>query len=66
MLTRKEKMIMQYILNSSNGKTTCLLSPIDVEHCLEPKYSVNEIEIQALLDGLSQENYIRVVSLNIS
>ena len=62
MLSRKEKMIMQYILNASSGKTTCLLSPLDVQHCLEPKYSVNNIEIQALLDGLSQENYISLVN----
>ena len=53
---------MNYILNSSNGKTTCLLSPLDVQHCLEPKYNVNSIEIQVLLDGLSQENYINVVN----
>ena len=62
MLSRKEKIIMHYILDSSNGKTTCLLSPLDVQHCLEPKYNVNPIEIQALLDGLSQENYISVVN----
>lgn len=62
MLSRKEKTIMHYILSSSNGKTTCLLSPIDIQHCLEPKYYVNPIEIQALLDGLSQENYISVVN----
>lgn len=62
MLSKKEKMIMQYILSTSNGKTTCLLSPLDVEHCLEPKYSVNEIEVQALLEGLSQENYISLVN----
>ena len=62
MLSRKEKIVMSYILNSSNGKTTCLLSPLDVIHALEPKYSANEIEIQALLDGLSQENYISLVN----
>ena len=53
---------MHYILSSSNGKTTCLLSPLDIQHAFEPKYVVNEIEIQALLDGLSQENYITVVN----
>lgn len=62
MLSRKEKIIMHYILNSSNGKTTCLLAPLDIQHCLEPKYSVNPIEIQSLLDGLSQENYISLVN----
>ena len=62
MVSRKEKIIMQYILKTSNGKTTCLLSPLDIQHCVEPKYIINEIEIQAILDGLSQENYITVVN----
>jgi len=62
MLSKKEKVIMHYILATSNGKTTCLLSPLDVQHCLQPKFSVNEIEIQALLEGLSQENYISLVN----
>lgn len=62
MLSRKEKLIMQYILKQSGNRDTCLLLPIDIEHALAPKYNVNQIEAQALLDGLVQENYINLVN----
>ena len=62
MLSKKEKMIMQYILNESGNRDTCLLLPIDIEHALAPKYTINQIEAQAILDGLVQENYISLVN----
>ena len=62
MLSRKEKKVMQYILKESGNKDTCLLLPLDFEHALAPKYSINQIEIQAILDGLVQENYINLVN----
>lgn len=62
MLSKKEKMIMQYILKTSGNKDTCLLSPLDIEHALAPKFTINQIETQALLDGLVQENYINLVN----
>lgn len=62
MLNKKEKILMYYILNECGGKSTCLLSPLDLQHSLEPKYSANNIEIQSLLEGLAQENYISLVN----
>ena len=62
MLSRKEKLIMQYILKQSGKKDTCLLLPLDIEHALAPRYVINQIEAQALLDGLVQENYINLVN----
>lgn len=62
MLSRKEKLIMQYILKESGNKDTCLLLPIDIEHAVAPRYTINQIESQALLDGLVQENYINLVN----
>ena len=62
MLTKKEKMILQYILKECGKNDTCLLLPIDIEHAVEPKYKINQIETQALLDGLVQENYINLVN----
>lgn len=62
MLSKKEKLIMQYILNESGNKDTCLLSPIDIEHAVAPKFIINQIETQALLEGLVQENYINLVN----
>ena len=62
MLSRKEKLIMQYILKESGNKDTCLLLPIDIEHAVAPRYTITQIESQALLDGLVQENYINLVN----
>lgn len=62
MLSRKEKLIMQYILKESGNRDTCLLLPIDIEHAVAPRYTINQIESQALLDGLVQENYINLVN----
>lgn len=62
MLSRKEKLLMQYILKSSASKDTCLLSPLDIEHAFEPKFTVKHVEIQSLLEGLVQENYINLVN----
>lgn len=53
---------MQYILKESGNKDTCLLLPIDIEHAVAPRYTINQIESQALLDGLVQENYINLVN----
>lgn len=62
MLSRKEKALLNYILQVTNDKDSCLLSPDEIIHGLEPKHSCNQIEIEAFLDGLSQENYISVVN----
>lgn len=53
---------MQYILKESGNRDTCLLLPIDIEHAVAPRYTINQIESQALLDGLVQENYINLVN----
>lgn len=62
MLSKKEKILMQYILDKCQNKDTCLLLPVDIIHSFEPKFKVKQIELQALLDGLVQENYISVVN----
>ena len=62
MLLKKEKMLMQYILDKCADKDTCLLLPVDMIHSFEPKFKIKQIELQSLLDGLVQENYINVVN----
>lgn len=62
MLSKKEKMIMKYILEICGEKETCLISPLDLVHSLEPKYSITEIELSQLLNGIVQDNYITLVS----
>ena len=62
MLTKNEKKLMQYILSECQEKDTCLLLPVDMMHYFDPKYNIKQIELQALIDGLVQENYISVVN----
>ncbi len=53
---------MKYLLEKCADKDTCLFSPIDLCHIFEPKYNVTEVELESILEGLSQENYISVVN----
>ena len=62
MINKKEKMLMKYLLSVCEKKDTCLLSPLDIEHAMAPRYNINQIEVQALLEGLVQENYINLVN----
>jgi hypothetical protein len=62
MLSRKEKALMRYILKASGNKDTCLLAPLDIIYGVAPKFNWNQIEVEGLLDGLVQENYINLVN----
>jgi len=62
MLSKKEKLLLGYILKLSSGKDSCLVAPLELIHALEPKYTCNQMEIETYLEGLSQENYINVVN----
>ena len=62
MLSKKEKLLLKYILDVSKEKDSCLLSPDELIHAIEQRYSCNQIELQAFLEGLCQENYISVVN----
>lgn len=62
MISRKEKILMRYLLQVCDDKDTCLLTPMELCHIFEPKYTVKDIELSSILDGLVQENYISVIN----
>lgn len=62
MLSKKEKILLNFILDVAREKESCLLSPDELIHAMETKYSCNQIEIESFLEGLAQENYISVVN----
>lgn len=62
MLTNKEKIIMKYLLTQCKDKDTVLVYPIDIAHIFEPKFKLKTTEVESLLDGLTQENYISKVN----
>ena len=53
---------MQYIYEVSiSKKNSCILSPLDIAHAVQPKYDLKEIEINEIINGLVLDNYISVV-----
>lgn len=53
---------MKYLLKVCDDKDTCLLTPLELCHVFDPKYTVNQIELNSILEGLVQENYISVIN----
>ncbi len=62
MLNRKERRVMQYLFNVCNGKRSSLIEPEDIQNFLQPKYEVNNIELDQILNALVLENYIDLVN----
>lgn len=62
MLNGKEKKVMQFVFNSCAGKKSCLIEPEDILNSLQPKYEINNIELDQILNGLVLENYIDIVN----
>src|SRR5574344_941424 len=61
MLSKKEKMTMQYLYSLCNGKTSVLVSPSDIQNALASKYEVEKIEIDDIMDSISLEGYITLI-----
>lgn len=62
MLNGKEKKVMQYLFDACSGKKSCLVEPDDILNYLLPKYEINNIELDQILNALVLENYIDLVN----
>lgn len=62
MLNGKEKRVMQYLYTTCVGKKSSLIEPEDIQNFLQPKYDINNIELEQILNGLVLENYIDLVN----
>ena len=62
MLNRKEKKVMQFLYENCSGKQSCLIEPDDILNYLQPKFDVNNIELEQILSALVLENYIDMVN----
>ena len=62
MLNGKEKKVMQYLFDRCSGKKSCLIEPDDILNYLQPKYEINNIELDQILNALVLENYIDLVN----
>ena len=61
MLNRKEKQVMSYIFSKCKGKESSLISPQEIANFLMPKFEVNTIEVDQIINALVLDNYIEVV-----
>ncbi len=62
MLNRKEKQVMKYLFEMCVGKKSCLIDPDDILNFLQPKYDVNNVELDQIVNALVLENYIDLVN----
>ena len=71
MLSKKEQMVMQYIYEVSTAKkNSCILSPLDIAHAVQPKYDLKEIEMNLKAAEntapLSEEELAAIIAHEIS
>lgn len=60
-MTKKEKLVMTYLCNKCQKKKTYLISPQEITSALSKKYVLSVAEIDEIMAGLSNENYIDFV-----
>lgn len=61
MLSRKEKILMDYIFGKCSSKDSVLISPDELMNQLRPKYELSEAEVKELVDNLVLESYITMI-----
>ena len=61
MLSKKEKIIMDYIFVKCEGKESVLISPNELMNKLKPKYELAETELKDLVDNLVLDGYITMI-----
>jgi len=61
MLSKKEKIFLNYIFNKCTEKESVLITPEELQNELNPKYNVNLQEVSELVNGLVLDNYITMI-----
>ena len=62
MLNKKEKLVMDFLFSECANKQSTLISPVDIQNALSPKFEVTDAEIDQIVNYLMIENYIDVVN----
>ena len=60
-MTKKEKLVMTYLCNKCQKKKTYLISPQEITSALSKKYVLSIDEIDEIMVGLSNSNFIDFV-----
>lgn len=61
MLSKKEKVLMNYIFKKCEGKESMLITPEELENQLKPRYDVTRKELEQLIEGLVLDRYITMI-----
>lgn len=61
MLNKKEKQVMSFLYAKCKGKESVLIYPQEIANYLMPKYEINNIEVDQIINALVLDNYIEVV-----
>ena len=61
MLSKKEKILMNYIFEKCSGKESVLISPEELSNQLRPKYDIAQAELKDLVDNLVLDGYITMI-----
>lgn len=61
MLNKKEKKVMSYLYLKCKGKESSLIAPQEISNYLMPKYEINNVEVDQIINALVLDNYIEVV-----
>ena len=62
MLTKKEKLVMDFVYSKCENQESVLISPTDIATACMDKYDLTNVEIEQILNGLSLDNYIDVIN----
>lgn len=61
MLSKKERKTMSYLHSMCKNKESCLISPQEIANHLMPKFEINSIEVDQIINSLVLDNYIEVI-----
>ena len=62
MLSKKEKIVMQYIYSNCQKKGSCLLSSSDISSAVAESCDLSLYEVDEIISNLVLENYITAVN----
>ncbi len=61
MLNKKEKKVMKFLYEKCKDKESSLIAPQEITNYLMPKYEINNVEVDQIINSLVLDNYIDVV-----
>ena len=61
MLNKKERKVMSFLYSKCKDRESSLIAPQEITNYLMPKYEINNIEVDQIINALVLDNYIEVI-----